>query len=259
MEPLEKTKTDKRKVKASSPEGQKLINKKAEEEEKAWSAALLKLAQERSQHQFAIGDLLAAGETTGLYIKRGLYKEAHRITGIPIGTLSIWKMVSSRIPESFRRINELSFSHHMEIAGYLGKRKPEPFFKRVMDHAIEKELSLTDFRMYLDKVTGKKKATPAVIPVSKELEHQAAVILNIQDKVTKLHRTRVGGKKLTPEQVREYYAIKAQILDLENKLGVLKKAISEMAEPNAKEIQEYEATMNIIKPEAGNVVQDVAA
>jgi len=108
--------------------------------------------------QFWIGDWLRFGEK-----KWGeMYKEAEEITGLAYDTLASIKSVSGSV-ESCRRRQDLSFSHHEEVASL------EPEQQEIMlDKAEQENLSVREIREEVKKIKrGDENRTQQELPNKK--------------------------------------------------------------------------------------------
>jgi hypothetical protein len=84
-----------------------------------WESDLVNLGTIERHVQFYIGDKILEGEEEG-YITRGKYDRVAELTGIEKSTLAVFVSVCKSI-NSLRRLKELDYSHHYEVA----KLEPE--------------------------------------------------------------------------------------------------------------------------------------
>lgn len=95
--------------------------------------------------QFWIGDCLKYREQ-----KWGMYDDIAEETGIDTGTLKKYKMISEKVPTS-ARFEELTFSHHSEVA----KLEPEKQ-KQFLQKAVDENLSVRELRTEIKKTEVKE-------------------------------------------------------------------------------------------------------
>lgn len=120
------------------------------------------LKQIEGSVQFWIGDWARFGEKrgfTGKYTDPKVYDELEEITGLDRKTLYGYKGISESIESSLRR-DDLSFSHHKEVAS-LPKEKQEKFLQL----ASEKDLSVRELREEIRR-DGIKESHPD-LPIGK--------------------------------------------------------------------------------------------
>ncbi|HOR83054.1 MAG TPA: MT-A70 family methyltransferase [Bacteroidales bacterium] len=120
------------------------------------------LKQIEGSVQFWIGDWARFGEKrgfTGKYTDPKVYDELEEITGLDRKTLYGYKGISESIESSLRR-EDLSFSHHKEVAS-LPREKQEKFLQL----ASEKDLSVRELREEIRR-DGIKESHPD-LPIGK--------------------------------------------------------------------------------------------
>ena len=120
------------------------------------------LKQIEGSVQFWIGDWARFGEKrgfTGKYTDPKVYDELEEITGLERKTLCGYKGISESIESSLRR-EDLSFSHHKEVAS-LPREKQEKFLQL----ASEKDLSVRELREEIRR-DGIKESHPD-LPIGK--------------------------------------------------------------------------------------------
>ncbi|HON98596.1 MAG TPA: MT-A70 family methyltransferase [Bacteroidales bacterium] len=120
------------------------------------------LKQIEGSVQFWIGDWARFGEKrgfTGKYTDPKVYDKLEEITGLDRKTLKGYKGISESIESSLRR-DDLSFSHHKEVAS-LPKEKQEKFLQL----ASEKDLSVRELREEIRR-DGIKESHPD-LPIGK--------------------------------------------------------------------------------------------
>ena len=105
-----------------------------------WMAVFKALKTVEDYVQFWLGDCLAYRER-----KWGMYEDVAEETGYDKGTLKNLKSVSESI-ESSRRHDDLSFTHHQEVAS-LPPKKQEEFLKK----AADEKLSVRELREEIKK------------------------------------------------------------------------------------------------------------
>ena len=98
------------------------------------------LKQVKDNLQFWIGDWARFGEKKGYYISSKVYDELEEITGLGHNTIKNIKSIAEAVPSSLRN-DELSFSHHIEVA----KLQPEKQ-KEFLDKASNENLSVRELR-----------------------------------------------------------------------------------------------------------------
>jgi DNA modification methylase len=104
-----------------------------------WESQLINLGTIERHVQFFIGDKILEGEGKG-YIQRGIYDRVAELTGIEKQTLKTYVYVCNAI-KRFRRLNELPYSHHHEVAK-LSPEQQEYFLRE----AVEQRWSVSALR-----------------------------------------------------------------------------------------------------------------
>lgn len=104
-----------------------------------WKSLGQSLKQVEGSVQFWIGDWARFGDKkgfTGKYVDGKIYDELEEITGLDRGTLANYKSIAENIPCSRRR-EDLSFSHHVEVAK-LEPEKQDEFLLRASNEGLSK-------------------------------------------------------------------------------------------------------------------------
>lgn len=121
-----------------------------------WLSVFKALKQVEGCVQFWIGDCLAYRQQ-----KWGMYEDIAEETGYDNRTLRLLKNTSEHI-ESGRRLPDLSFSHHVEVAS-LPPDKQELFLNK----AVEENLSVRDLRREIHKDKYTSDITDTTLPTGK--------------------------------------------------------------------------------------------
>lgn len=111
-----------------------------------WRELGQSLRQVEGSVQWWIGDWTKFGERKGFYIDSKVYDQLEEITGLDRKTLQNYKHVAEKVPSSRRR-EDLSFSHHAEVAQlpqekqvqYLSLASEAGLSKRELREEIKKE------------------------------------------------------------------------------------------------------------------------
>jgi len=110
--------------------------------------------------QFWIGDWARFGEKKGFYTDSKVYDQLEEITGLERHTLQNYKGVAELT--SSRRREDLSFSHHAEVAK-LNPDKQEFFLNK----AVEEKLSVRDLRREIHKEKYSNELIESELPTGK--------------------------------------------------------------------------------------------
>lgn len=111
--------------------------------------------------QFWIGDWARFGDKKGFYTDSKVYDKLEEITGLSHGTLKDYKSVCENV-QSSNRFDDLSFTHHIEVAK-LEPQKQEFFLNK----AVEENLSVRELRREIHKEKYNSELIDSELPTGK--------------------------------------------------------------------------------------------